>query len=171
MSNDKHTPTPWMVVESKNRNETDIISDQNYIAQLKHFSDDDITFDRLVFMNGKGKRVADPIESIGKANAARIVQCVNEYDGLMAKIELLKDSHREYLLVRSNLRDLTNDYNAAQSELATLRAEKAELIEALKLASTRFGYLALYDNTERNGVIPTVGMNDIDRTLAKYETK
>jgi predicted dinucleotide-utilizing enzyme len=94
-----------MLVESKNRNETDIISDQNYIAQLKHFSDDDITFDRLVFMNGKGKRVTDPIESIGKANAARIVQCVNEYDVLIETI-------------------------------ASLRAEKAELIEALRDART-----------------------------------
>jgi hypothetical protein len=127
MTNDKHTPTPWMVVESKNRNETDIISDQNYIAQLKHFSDDDITFDRLVFMNGKGKRVTDPIESIGKANAARIVQCVNEYDVLIETI-------------------------------ASLRAEKAELIQALRKIKS----------------IAPIGSTwhyHAEQTLAKYETK
>ena len=73
-----------------------------------------------------------------KEDAARIVQCVNEYDGLIETIE-------------------------------SLRAENAELIEALRVASTRFGYLALYDNSERNGVIPSVGMNEIDTTLAKYE--
>jgi hypothetical protein len=133
MSNDKHTPTPWMVVESKNKNESDVISDQNYIAQLKHFSDDDITFDRLVFMNGKGKRVTDPIESIGKANAARIVQCVNEYDGLIETI-------------------------------ATLRAEKAELIEAL---------IKIQEWTDKGSdALARIRMSSIaSQTLAKHETK
>ena len=164
MSNDKHTPTPWEVVEHKDKNETDIISDRNFIAQLKHYSDDDITFDRLVVINGKAKRVTDPIQSVGKANAARIVQCVNEYDGLMAKIELLKDSHREYLLVRSNLSDLTKDYNAAQSELATLRAEKAELIEALK---------KIQEWTDKGSdALARIRMSSIaSQTLDKYETK
>ena len=164
MSNDKHTPTPWEVVEHKDKNETDIISDRNFIAQLKHYSDDDITFDRLVVINGKAKRVTDPIQSVGKANAARIVQCVNEYDGLMAKIELLKDSHREYLLVRSNLRDLTKDYNAAQSELATLRAEKAELIEALRGIVNAIQHGLELEDIVNAKFIAT-------QTLAKLETK
>jgi hypothetical protein len=84
---------------------------------------------------------------------------VNEYDGLMAKIELLKDSHREYLLVRSNLRDLTKDYNAAQSEIATLRAEKAELIEALRVSKKYIESLGYH--------VPL----PIQKTLAKYEKK
>jgi DNA repair exonuclease SbcCD ATPase subunit len=102
---------------------------------------------------------------ISEADWKHAVKCVNEYDGLMAKIELLKDSHREYLLVRSNLKDLTKDYNAAQSELATLRAEKAELVEALRSIITQWD-TPNWKLTESTGTI----INQARQTLAKYET-
>jgi len=134
MSNDKHTPTPW------------------------------IQYGFEVFNENK-KRAADCETT---HDAARIVQCVNEYDGLIAKIELLKDSHREYLLVRSNLKDLTKDYNAAQSELESLQAEKAELIEALK----QIEQFSDIGDGVLSGAIAVVRMKSIaSQTLAKYETK
>jgi len=92
----------------------------------------------------------------------------NEHDGLIETIATLL-AEKEQL--ESRFENEARDLAVAEIEINTLRAEKAELIEALKLASTRFAYLALYDNTERNGVIPTVGMNDIDKTLDKIETK
>lgn len=79
MSNDKHTPTPW-----------EAIGETIFAGEHILFVSVDSTVN--------GIRI-DGTEQ--EANAARIVQCVNEYDGLIETI-------------------------------ATLRAEKAELIEALK---------------------------------------
>ena len=81
MSNDKHTPTPWKINE-----EQDLLV---------------LNYDSSIVASADSKWFTD---NEAKANAARIVQCVNEYDGLIETI-------------------------------ATLRAEKAELIEADKMPS------------------------------------
>ena len=141
MSNEpKHTATPWRVVEHNDKNETDIISDEYFIAQAKHYSDDDITFERLVMIESKVKRIKDTNQSIGRANAARIVQCVNEYDGLIETIE-------------------------------SLRAENAELIEALRVGRNELERakmsLIQSDYSEESSTIQSI--NNALTTLAKYE--
>jgi hypothetical protein len=101
MSDDKHTPTPWIVnSEEVNDRETEIISLNHVIAQVKHFTNEYSDFVRSVRVEGEEKELTDVKTLEGKANAARIVQCVNEYDELIETI-------------------------------ATLQSEKAELIEAL----------------------------------------
>jgi hypothetical protein len=75
------------------------------------------------------------------------------------QIQTTNQAHREYLMVRS-------DYIIALKELESLRAEKAELIEALR------AIIAQWDTpnwklTESTGTI----INQARQTLAKYETK
>jgi hypothetical protein len=110
MSNDKHTPTPWhsSTFEVYDENEQ-IIADCGY-------SEDYFTEDGC------------------KANAARIVQCVNEYDGLTETI-------------------------------ATLRSEKAELIEAFK-AITQIKAARMSIGRALHEAISIAY-----KTLAKIETK
>ncbi len=84
MTKDKHTPTPW----SLEKDFDFILSDYKKDKVVCRFFDQD----------------EEPYINY-VANAARIVQCVNEYDGLIETI-------------------------------ATIRAEKAELIEALRDART-----------------------------------
>jgi hypothetical protein len=130
MSNDKHTPTPWhsSTFEVYDENEQ-IIADCGY-------SEDYFTEDGC------------------KANAARIVQCVNACEGL--------DDPERYFrqMTESGVLALWNDFES-------LRAEKAELIEALK----RFrNYLV-----DNNDVLPPFPnrseIDNIEETLAKIETK
>lgn len=172
MSNDKHTPTPWEVVEHKDRNETDIISDRNFIAQLKHYSDDDITFDRLVVINGKVKRVTDPIQSVGKANAARIVQCVNEYDGLIETIAALRAENDKLESVQT---DLVFENQVYRGQIESLQSEKAELIEALRGMLDIVKESRGVDGFHANGDIAEWDefhdVHTAQETLAKLETK
>ena len=147
MSNEpKHTATPWRVVEHNDKNETDIISDDYFIAQAKHYSDDDITFERLVMIESKVKRIKDTNQSTGRANAARIVQCVNACEGLNdpeKEIKIMRELESKFKedLKRANERgDSNRKMMVEQSEmnvimkreLESLRAENAELIEALR---------------------------------------
>jgi hypothetical protein len=90
MSNDKHTPTPW---EARG----------NYLFN-KESKRSIGSLHRMNFNLSMAGTYMPCKES--EANAARIVQCVNEYDGLIETI-------------------------------STLRAEKAELIEALGLMAQR----------------------------------
>jgi hypothetical protein len=111
MSNDKHTPTPW-----------EAIGETIFAGEHILFVSVDSTVN--------GIRI-DGTEQ--EANAARIVQCVNEYDGLIETI-------------------------------ATLRAEKAELIEAL---------IKIQEWTDKGSdTLARIRMSSIaSQTLAKYETK
>ena len=145
MSNDKHTPTPWMVNnEEVNDRETEIISLNHVIAQVKHYTDDYSDFVRSVRVEGEEKELTDVKTLEGKANAARIVQCVNEYDGLIETI-------------------------------ATLRAEKAELIEALRgmldIVKESRGVDGFHANEDIAEWDEFHEVHKASQNLSKYETK
>ena len=171
MSNEpKHTATPWRVVEHNDKNETDIISDDYFIAQAKHYSDDDITFERLVMIESKVKRIKDTNQSTGRANAARIVQCVNACEGmsnedLEVKVQI-QLSNLAYKVDRN-----AQERDKAESELESLRAENAELIEALRVGRNELERakmsLIQSDYSEESSTIQSI--NNALTTLAKYE--
>ena len=86
------------------------------------------------------------------------------------EIPILKNSQREYLLTRHLLRDTELSYGRDRNELCNevecLRAEKAELIEALR---------ELNDFCDRafskEAAIGRIVRNQARQTLAKIETK
>jgi hypothetical protein len=115
-SNDKHTPTPWEA-----RGNVIFIKGSNKSIATVHVQNN--------FDINKWKPI-DDVEA--EANAARIVQCVNACEGmgdLEKYFQEMKDIGVKQLWI----------------ELESIRSEKAELIEALRLMA--------------------------QRTLAKYETK
>jgi hypothetical protein len=147
MSNDKHTPTPWHV-EAFEVYDTQklIIADCGLIDDL----------------------------DIVEANAARIVQCVNACEG-MGDPEMVMRVMRGVKVKSSKLTDegveitfdtekAIEEMNAYSETIATLRAEKAELIEALR---------SILEANESEDLVQVVYlMNGIaSQTLAKIETK
>jgi hypothetical protein len=113
MSNDKHTPTPWMV---SGRYRYQVCNDFKMVANCET-----------------------------QIDAARIVQCVNEYDELIETI-------------------------------ATLRSEKAELIEALRFVqefSGKWMSACISDDLSCDQIKYDFSMTieKLHRTLAKIETK
>jgi hypothetical protein len=153
MSNNKHTPTPWEVDQLAVSSVNEPLDGGDIICEAPTGYDHSmIRWD---------------------ANASRIVQCVNACEGMddpESTISVLKNSQREYLLTRSLLIDteLSNDRdrNELCNEIESLRADKAELIEALR------SIIAQWDTpnwklTESTGTI----INQARQTLAKYETK
>jgi hypothetical protein len=123
MSNDKHTPTPWIYRPHRHDDWGFIRDSQGDLVAVAKNSK--ISFSEH---DGFRSRKEDPYE----ANAKRIVQCVNEYDGLIETI-------------------------------ATLRAEKAELIEALRATKT----ILQESYHPRTDIVKDI----VYYTLAKYETK
>ena len=121
MSNDKHTPTPWKINE-----EQDLLV---------------LNYDSSIVASADSKWFTD---NEAKANAARIVQCVNEYDGLIETI-------------------------------ATLRAEKAELIQALRgmldIVKESRGVDGFHANEDIAEWDEFHEVHKASQTLAKYETK
>lgn len=93
MSEAKYTPTPWNYTED----DTD-----TYVRQ-----------GGLIL--ARMRRDYTPI-----ANASRIVECVNALAGIENPrewVENIKNSHREYLLVRSNLREMSAEVTKLKAEL------------------------------------------------------
>lgn len=108
MTEPKHTATPWRFCEEEFKIKgTGDIEGRTVIANLSP---------KMDFSRGSGTQYQ---------NAARIVQCVNEYDGLIETIE-------------------------------SLRAERAQLIEALRKIKKTFWQQQYVLNTA-------------SQTLAKYE--
>lgn len=81
MSNEpKHTPTPWRFCEEEFKIKgTGDIEGRTVIANLSP---------KMDFSRGSGTQYQ---------NAARIVQCVNEYDGLIETIESLRAVNDELI--------------------------------------------------------------------------
>ena len=145
MSNDKHTPTPWSYRPHRHDDWGFIRDSEGDLVAVSKNSK--ISFSEH---DGFRSRKEDPYEPNGK----RIVQCVNACEGL--------DDPERYFrqMTESGVLALWNDFES-------LRAEKAELIEALK----RFrNYLV-----DNNDVLPPFPnrseIDNIEETLAKIETK
>ena len=137
MSNDKHTPTPWMVDKDGDIQTVDFYFDTEPILIAN---------------------VIDP------KDAARIVQCVNEYDGLIETIATLRAENDKLELVQT---DLVFENQVYRGQIEELRSEKAELIEALRRVRTY-----LVDNNDVLAPFPNRSeIDNIQQTLAKYETK
>lgn len=82
----KHTPEPWRIEKKASNLETAIVTDARYLLEVKHFSDEDGEFRR-------GKMVDAYLEE-GRANAARIVQCVNALAGIEDVETFVKEAKR-----------------------------------------------------------------------------
>jgi hypothetical protein len=109
-TNMKHTPTPWVVSDN----------DHGFIASLSTATFVCRFFDRNEY---------DYPNHI--ANAQRIVDCVNACEGIENPSEL-QNSHREYLLTRSLLRDMQKERDAYVSQDKEIRT----LIDADENEST-----------------------------------
>lgn len=152
MSNDKHTPTPWEVGASKRSVIKADGQNSKVIAAMR-------TSDSIIngsFADGEPE-----------ANAARIVQCVNACEGLDDPEKWIKHQ-KEYRNEMSNstLSQEVDKRLMLESELATLRAEKAELIEALR------GIIKNWDDSYfKTAEFTAPIINQARQTIAKIETK
>ena len=136
MSNEpKHTATPWILEK-----DCDFI-----LAEYK--------IDRIVcrFFDSE----EEPYSNY-KDNAARIVQCVNACEGLSnedleVKVQI-QLSNLAYKVDRN-----AQERDKAESELESLRAENAELIEALRSIKERVQIVL----SEPNGLVRETMINNL----------
>ena len=150
MSNEpKHTATPWILEK-----DCDFI-----LAEYK--------IDRIVcrFFDSE----EEPYSNY-KDNAARIVQCVNACEGLSnedleVKVQI-QLSNLAYKVDRN-----AQERDKAESKLESVRAENAELIEALRVGRNELERakmsLIQSDYSEQSSTIQSI--NNALTTLAKYE--
>ena len=122
----KHTPEPWVFNQEEMKiNGSGDYEGRTIIANVSP---------KMDFSRGMGTQCA---------NAARIVECVNalaEIDDPKKWVEDGKDSHRKYLLVRSNnkakeiiieqLQSENSQYKTAIAEQAISHSKQVEKLEA-----------------------------------------
>ena len=136
MSNDKHTPTPWG--HSSDRTAKGITIWTNC---------KDGSYRYMGYVNDE-------------KDAARIVQSVNEYDELTETIASLRAENDKLESVQT---DLVFENQVYRGQIEELRAEKSELIEALRATLPILNHV----------VHPRIDWvrGTVRQTLAKYETK
>jgi len=121
-------------------------------------------------------------EAVGKWNKrnAPSVECEPQVAELEATIramtETAKESsaraiadHNQITGLEASVNRLTDANIGLVKDVHKLISDKAKLIEALETAKMRFMYLSDFDDTERNGVIPSVGHDEIETLLAEMK--
>ena len=135
MSNDKHTPTPWSISP---RYPYHICNDFRMVANCET-----------------------------QIDAARIVQCVNACDGIYEpemfirvmrgiKVKSSKVTNQGAEVV-FDVEKAIEEMNVTAAELESLRAEKAELIEALRSIKDRLQIVM----SEPNGIVRETMINNL----------
>lgn len=76
-------------------------------------------------------------------------------------------SHTQHDKTGASPNDIARALDAARAEAEAVRALAAELVEGLNIARRRFELLAVYDDTPRNGVRPSVGAAEAETLIAK----
>ena len=164
MSNEpKHTATPWIYRPNRHDDWGFIRDSEGDLVAVANntkisFSDYD----------GFRSRKEDPFEPNGK----RIVQCVNEYDGLIETIESLRAENAELNALadkndieieklQSVQTDLVFENQVYRGKVEELESERSELIEALRAT---LPFLEIVNHHRIDWIRGTVRT-----TLAKYE--
>ena len=74
---------------------------------------------------------------------------------------------RQARMINDQIEGLATERDASRAETEAVRSLAAELVEGLNIARRRFELLAVYDDTPRNGVRPSVGAAEAETLIAK----
>lgn len=119
MSNTKHTAEPWVVYDGG-----------RFLSIIPEDDMEDITIARTPEHIGKERKLADRFKDAteeDRANAARIVACVNAMAGVEDPAAFMEAARRE---LRGAVRDL-NPATLDSRDLAPMRNALAGLLRAL----------------------------------------